>query len=79
MSTSSIVQTVPISPAKASDIHFWKCSGADDIPKGNRLNQYRQNGVIKVVRREDAGSRGICQNPKLASSFVNSFVPANCA
>ena len=34
---------------------------------------------MKVVRRDDAGANGICQNPELASNFANSHAPANCA
>ena len=64
---------------RISDIRLWKCSGAELIPKGNRLKQNLPNGVIKVVSREDFSARGICQNPELASSFVNTLAPASCA
>ena len=34
---------------------------------------------MNVVRRDDSGVSGICQNPELASNFVKIFAPANCA
>ena len=33
---------------------------------------------MKVVRRDEAGSRGICQNPELASSLEKNFAPTSC-
>ena len=41
------------------------------MPIGRRLKQNLPNGVINVVRRADSLARGICQNPELASNFVN--------
>ena len=42
---------------------------------------YLPNGVINVGSRAEDDDRGICQNPELhvASSFVNTRAPANCA
>ena len=34
---------------------------------------------MKVVSKRDCLERGICQNPLLASSFVNTFAPDSCA
>ena len=65
--TSSIIHMTPARLLKVSDIRRWKCSGADEIPKGIRWKQNRPK------------DRGICQNPELASSFVNTFAPASCA
>ena len=76
---SSIRQTVPINPLRASCIRRWKCSGADEIPKGNCRKWYRPNRVMNVVSNVESGDNGMCQNPELASSFVNSFAPANWA
>ena len=58
---------------------FWKCLGADLIPKGRWLKQNMPNGVIKVVSFADPGERPICQNPEFASSLLNTVAPANCA
>ena len=49
------------------------------MPNGRRLKQNLPNGVIKVVRRADSLASGICQNPELASNFVNTLAPANWA
>ena len=76
---SLIRQMVPISPLRASCIRRWKCSSANEIPKGNCQKWYRPNGVMNVVSNVESGDNGICQNPELASSFVNSFAPANWA
>ena len=43
------------------------------IPKGSLREQYLPNGLVNVVSSSDLGERGICQNPELASSFVNTF------
>ena len=48
---------------------FWKCSGADVMPNGNRLKQNLPNGVMNVVCRADSFASGICENPELASIF----------
>ena len=65
--------TTPSWPSRIQDMCFWKCSGADEIPK-----QYSPNGIIKVVRREDSLDSGICQNPALALSLENILAPASC-
>ena len=62
-----------------SVLRLWQCSGADELPKGSRRKWKCPNGVINVVGSADSGERGICQNPKLASSFENNFASANCA
>ena len=54
---SSIIHTVPASPVRASDMRLWKCSGADEMPKGNLL---KPNGVMK---REDSGARVFAKIP----------------
>ena len=49
------------------------------MPKGTLLKQNRPMGVIKVVSRRDSFVRGICQNPELASSLVNTLAPDSWA
>ena len=46
---------------------------------GVDLKWYRPNGVIDVVSNADCLSRGICQNPELASIFENTFPPPSIA
>ena len=46
---SSIMQTVLCWPFRIWCIPFWKCSGAEVMPKGNLWKQYLPNGVINVV------------------------------
>ena len=75
----SMRQTVPSRPFRVSDILRWKCSGADDIPNGRRRKLWKPNGVMKVVRSAEAGDRGICQTPELASNVANTFALASCA
>ena len=43
------------------------------------MQQNLPNGITKVVRRADSLASGICQNPELASNFVNTLAPANWA
>ena len=94
MSRSSILHSTPSQPScdircdirfcdnlflvTTCDIRFWKCSGADDTPKGRRLKQNLPNGVIKVVRGHDSDANGICQKPELASTLLKTSAPANC-
>ena len=49
------------------------------MPIWRRLKQNLPNGVINVVRRPDSLASGICQNPGLASNFVNMLALANWA
>ena len=63
-------QTTPSKSSRMCDIVLWKTSGAELMPKGRRLKQYRPKGVINVVRSQEFGSSGICQNPELASSLL---------
>ena len=56
-------------PSSILDIVRWKISGAELIPNGSLLKQKRPNGVTKVVSNFDSSSKGICQNPLLASSL----------
>ena len=58
---------------------FLKNSGANVIPKGNRLKQYLPYGVINVVRRADCLESFICQKPALASSLENMVDSLICA
>ena len=74
---SSIMRSTPGRSSRTLCFLFWKCSGADVIPNGKRRKQYLPKGVMKVVSSWDVGARGICQNPDLASSFVNTFAPAS--
>ena len=69
----------PTRPCKIWDMVRWNISGAELIPNGRRLKQYRPNGVTNVVRCCDSTSRGICQNPLLASSLENILLLPNCA
>ena len=68
---SSIWQIVPSRSSRILDKVRWKISGAELMPNGSLLKQYRPNGVTKVVSSRDSSSRGICQNPLLASSLEN--------
>ena len=44
---------------------------------GNLLEQNLPNEVRKVVKRRDSSTRGIGQNPKLASNLLNTSAPAS--
>ena len=76
---SSIIHATPSRPSRVCCIFFWKCSGADEIPKGKRLKQCLPNGVMNVVRALDSCVSGICQNPELASNLLNTVESFNCA
>ena len=56
-----------------------KISGALEIPNGNLLKQNLPKGLMKVVSNLDSLARGICQNPLLASSLLNTVAPDNRA
>ena len=58
-------------------ILLWNTSGALHIPNGSLLKQYLPNGVMKVVNGRDSSARGICQNPELASSLLNTLAPVS--
>ena len=75
----SIIHTTPSIPSSRADILRWKCLGAEVIPKGKRFKQYLPKGVRNVLNHEESVGSGICQNPELASSFVNTWAPASCA
>ena len=45
------------------------------MPNGRALNWYLPKGVINVVRGRDFLASGICQNPVLASSLINTVEP----
>ena len=75
--TSSMCTITRSRPASISVIRRWKCSGALLIPNCSLLNQNLPNGVINVVRSRQFSSRGICQNPQLESSLVNTVAPAS--
>lgn len=77
--TSLIRQSTQSRPWRMEFIRLWKSFGALDIPKGSLLKQYLLDGVMKVVRRQELGESGICQNPLLASSLVNSLAPVSWA
>ena len=49
------------------------------MPNGSQLKWYCPNGVINAVSNDDCLSRGICQNPELASIFENTFPPPSIA
>ena len=51
--------------------------GAGVIPNDKRQKQYLPKGVMMIASSWDDGARRICQNPELASSFVNTFAPAS--
>ena len=72
-------QIISGTPLRILLIHRWNSSGALQIPNGNLLKQYLPNGVKKVVKGLDSGSKEICQKPLFASSFENTLAPANCA
>ena len=74
---SSIMHSTHGRSSRILCILFWNCSRADVIPNGKRRKHYLPKGVMKVVSYWDVGARGICQNPELASSFVNTFAPAS--
>ena len=65
---SSMWQTTPSMSWRISAIWHWKCSGAEVIPKGSIVKQNHPKGIMNVVRRDDSGVSGICQNPELASN-----------
>jgi hypothetical protein len=44
---------------------------AELIPKGNRLQQYLPNGVIKVVSGHDSVAKLVCQSDEFAPSLEN--------
>ena len=71
--TSSIWQSTPSSPSRMELIRLWKCSGALAMPKGSLFKQYLPTGVMNVVRRLEAGKRGICQNQLFASNLRKSL------
>ena len=73
----NIMHTTPVRPASFSNIGCWKCSGADEMPSGKRWKQYRPKGLINIIRSDEAGSSGICQNPELASSLEKNFTTAS--
>ena len=77
--TLSIIHTTPSIPLSRADTLHWKCSGAEVIPNGKQLKQYLPKGVRNVINSEESIDSGICQNPKLVSSFVNTWAPASCA
>lgn len=70
-STSSIMQMTPWIPTQ--DLTHALLDGADVMPKGSLLKWNLPNGVMKVVRRPESGSIGICQNLELASSWENTW------
>jgi len=49
------------------------------MPSGNTLKQYLPNGAMNVVNKCEFLASGICQNPLLASSFVNTCAPDSWA
>ena len=67
---SSAWHTTPPRPLSIVDMQRLKCSGAEVMPKGRRLKQNLQKGVINVVNSDNLESNGICQNPEFPSSFV---------
>ena len=76
MMMSCIIHRTHGRPSSILFILFWKYSDHDVITKGSLRKQYLPNGVMNVVYCSEMGERGICQNPELASSFVNTFAPA---
>ena len=63
---SSIKHAAPAIPTR------WNISGPEVIPNGRRVKRYLPNGVMNVVKSEDSGASGICQNPEAASYYVSS-------
>ena len=78
MSMSSIWHNTPSIPSRMADILLWKCSGANEMPKGNRLKQNLPKGVMKVVSKADSSANGTFQKPEFASSFKNIPASDNC-
>jgi hypothetical protein len=52
---------------------------AELIPKGNRLQQYLPNGVIKVVSGHDSVAKLVCQSDEFAPSLENATAFASLA
>ena len=77
--TSSIKRSTPSRLESILLIRFWKCSGALDMPNGSLLKQYLPKGVMKVIGSCDFLARGICQNPRLASSLLKTLTPVSWA
>ena len=78
MSMSSIWHNTPSIPSRMADILLWKCSGADEMPKGNRLKQNLPKGVMKVVSKADSSANGTFQKPEFAFSLENIPASDNC-
>ena len=76
---SSTWHSTPASPKSILFICRWNISGALEIPNGSLLKQKHPKGVIKVVSSLDSSASGICQNPLLASSLLNTVAPDSCA
>ena len=66
----------PGRPSMILVMHLSKTFEARCTPKGNLLNLYLPNGMLKVSRLDDSLSRAICQYPELASILENLVAPA---
>lgn len=67
---SSMYYKTSSRPSGICDVLFWKCSGAEAIPKQNVLKQNLSKGLIKVVRRAEFCDKGIWRKPELASTLA---------
>ena len=47
------------------------------MPKGIRFHRYLPNGVLKVVKNDEASSSLMCQSPFFTSSFEKTFAPCS--
>ena len=54
MDKDVIWHITPSTSIRISDIVRWKISGAELMPKGRRLKQYRSKGVTNVVSSFDS-------------------------
>ena len=63
-------------PLMISAMRLSKTSETQCTPKGNLLNLYLLNCVLKASRFDDSLSRVICQYPELASILENLVAPA---
>ena len=74
---SSMYTDTPSWSRSRSLIMRWKISGADVMPKGNRLKQKRPYGVMNVVSFWLCSSNGMAQKPLAASNEEKNLAPAN--
>ena len=74
---SSVMHTVPGTPASICEIILWKITRAEDMPNRSLWKQKQPKGVINVVINADSRARGSCQKTELASSLERMLAPAS--